>query len=350
MRRLVAALALAAAFASGPAGAAEPPPPLTRIGFGSCADQREPQPIWDAVLAYKPELFLFAGDNVYGDAPGSTDLKALRAAYAQAGVIAGFQRLRRDVPHLATWDDHDFGRNDGGADFPLKAEAKALFLEFWRDPADDPRRSREGVHSSRIVGPEGQRVQAILLDTRTFRSALRPTDERDAPGKERYLPDDDPAKTILGEAQWAWLAEELRKPAELRLILSSIQVLAEGHGWERWGNLPRERQRLLDTIRDARASGVILLSGDRHIAGLYEQAEGGPYPLVELTSSGLNKTWPNPADLQGNRTGAPYGRENFGTLDVDWWEREVRLAVRGMNGEPVRQRTVKMDALRPAGP
>lgn len=350
MRRLAAALALAAAFASGPAGAAEPPPPLTRIAFGSCADQREPQPIWDAVLAYKPELFLFAGDNVYGDAPGSTDLKALRAAYAQAGVIAGFQRLRRDVPHLATWDDHDFGRNDGGADFPLKAEAKALFLEFWRDPADDPRRSREGVHSSRIVGPEGQRVQAILLDTRTFRSALRPTDERDAPGKERYLPDDDPAKTMLGEAQWAWLAEELRKPAELRLILSSIQVLAEGHGWERWGNLPRERQRLLDTIRDARASGVILLSGDRHIAGLYEQAEGGPYPLVELTSSGLNKTWRNPADLQGNRTGAPYGRENFGTLDVDWWERELRLAVRGMNGEPVRQRTVKMDALRPAGP
>ena len=346
--RLNATLALATALAfSAPASAAEPQP-LTQIAFGSCADQREPQLIWDAVLAYRPELFLFAGDNVYGDVPNAPDLKALQAAYAQTKVIDGLQQLRREVPHLATWDDHDYGRNDGGADFPMKAEAQALFLDFWQAPADDPRRTREGVYTARTFGPAGQRVQVILLDTRSFRSTLRPTDQRNAPGKERYLPDDDPSKTVLGEAQWAWLAEELRKPAELRLILSSIQALAEGHGWERWGNLPRERQRLLDTIRDTAAAGVVLLSGDRHIAGLYEAAEGAPYPLVEITSSGINKFWPAPSDLQGNRIGGAYGRENFGTVDIDWWEREVRLAVRGMNGEVVRERRVRMDALKPA--
>ena len=134
------------------------------------------------------------------------------------------------------------------------------------------------------------------------------------------------------------------------MILSSIQALAEGHGWERWGNLPRERQRLLDTIRDTAAAGVVLLSGDRHIAGLYEATEDAPYPLVEITSSGINKTWPNPSDLQGNRIGGAYGRENFGTVDIDWWEREVRLAIRGMNGEVVRERVVRLDALRLGGP
>ncbi len=171
--RLNATLALAAALAfSAPASAAEPQP-LTRIAFGSCADQREPQPIWDAVLAYRPELFLFAGDNVYGDVPNAPDLKALQAAYAQTKVIDGLQRLRREVPHLATWDDHDFGKNDGGADFELKAQAQALFLDFWQAPADDPRRTREGVYSARTFGPEGQRVQVVLLDTRTFRSPLR---------------------------------------------------------------------------------------------------------------------------------------------------------------------------------
>jgi hypothetical protein len=82
MRRLTAVLALAAAFAVAPAASAAELP-LTRIAFGSCADQREPQPIWDAVLAYRPELFLFAGDNVYGDVPNAPDLKALQAAYAQ---------------------------------------------------------------------------------------------------------------------------------------------------------------------------------------------------------------------------------------------------------------------------
>jgi alkaline phosphatase D len=91
MRRLAAVLALAAAFAVAPAASAAELP-LTRIAFGSCADQREPQPIWDAVLAYRPELFLFAGDNVYGDVPNAPDLKALQAAYAQTKVIDGLQR------------------------------------------------------------------------------------------------------------------------------------------------------------------------------------------------------------------------------------------------------------------
>ena len=42
---------------------------MARIAFGSCANQNAPQPIWDAVLAYRPEVFLFVGDNVYGDGP-----------------------------------------------------------------------------------------------------------------------------------------------------------------------------------------------------------------------------------------------------------------------------------------
>jgi alkaline phosphatase D len=328
-----------------PAAAQPEQSPLTRIAFGSCADQELPQPIWDAVLAYRPELFIFAGDNVYGDV-SSPELAELRRAYAMAASIVGYEWVRREVPHLATWDDHDYGRNDGGADFPHKAEAQALFLDFWKVPADDPRRRREGVHSSAIFGPEGQRVQVILLDTRYFRSPLKPTDQRDAPGRERYLPDEDPAKTMLGEAQWAWLEEELRKPAELRLVVSSIQVLAEGHGWERWGNLPRERQKLFNLVARTGAEGVLFLSGDRHVGGLYATRGAVPYGFTELTASGLNKSWLGPGDLPGNRLGASYGRENFGTVDIDWWGGTVALALRGMSGEKVREASVRLADLR----
>jgi alkaline phosphatase D len=322
--------------------------PLTRIAFGSCSDQKRPQPIWDAVLAYKPELFVFAGDNVYGDV-ASPELAELREAYARAASVPGFERVRREVPHLATWDDHDYGRNDAGGDFALKTPSQTLFLDFWQVPADDPRRGREGVYTSASFGPEGMRVQVILLDTRFFRSPLRPTDERGAPGKERYLPDDDPTKTMLGEAQWAWLAGELRKPARLRLIVSSIQVLAEGHGWERWGNLPRERQRLFDLIDDTDAEGVVFLSGDRHVGALYATGEGVPYRLTEITASSINLPFPGAGDLPGNRLGAVYGRENFGTIDIDWWSGTVNLAVRGMNGEKVREVALRLADLREAG-
>src|SRR5262245_60578759 len=214
---------LMAAAAVWPASAgAQGRPPLSRIAFGSCADQAKPQPLWDAVLAFRPDLFIFAGDNVYGDF-NSPDATNLRRAYEMASGIAGYTRLRKEIPHLAVWDDHDYGVNDGGSDFAYKEIAKELFFDFWKVPAADVRRTRGGIYDSHIIGPAGMRVQVILLDVRWFRSPLKPTDQRGATGKERYLPDPDPAKTMLGVEQWAWLADELRKPAEIRLIVSSTQ-------------------------------------------------------------------------------------------------------------------------------
>ena len=320
--------------------------PLTRIAFGSCAHQAKPQPIWDAVLDYRPELFIFAGDNVYGDVT-SAAMTELREAYARAATIEGYAKVRATVPVLATWDDHDYGQNDGGADFAHKAAAKQLFLDFWQVPQHDPRRTRDGIYHAETFGPEGMRVQVVLLDTRSFRSPLRSTGEPGIPGKGPYLPDPHPAKTMLGAAQWAWLRDQLMQPAELRLIVSSVQVLAEGHGWEGWGNLPLERTKLLDLIAETAAAGVILLSGDRHVGALYQRRAGAPYGLYEITASGINMVYAANREPGPLRLGAVYGAPNFGTVDIDWWAGEVRLAVRGVNGEPVRQVTIPLADLKP---
>lgn len=251
------------------------------------------------------------------------------------------------MPHVAIWDDHDYGINDGGGSFPFRAQAKALFLDFWEVPAGDPRRQRDGLHVSWTVGDMGERLQIILLDTRSFRSDLRPTDERGAPGKERYLPDPDPTKTMLGDLQWRWLEEQLREPADLRLIVSSIQVVADGHGWESWRNLPAERERLIELIDRTGATGVVFLSGDRHLGAIYRRAGDAPYPLYELTSSSLNRPFLDAEEAGPLRLGAVYGTENFGTVEIDWWAREIELSLRALNGEVVRTVTVAMDELRP---
>ena len=185
-------------------------------------------------------------------------------------------------------------------------------------------------------------MQVILPDIRWFKSPWKISDQRGAPGKERYVPDDDPAKTMLGEAQWAWLAEELRKPAELRLVASSIQVLAEGHGWERWANFPRERARLYDTIRSAKANGVVLLSGDRHIGALYRDTPTGLYTLTEATSSGINQIFAAANEVGPNRLGPLYAEVNFGTIDVDWTAGSLVLALRGIDGTVQREATIKL--------
>ena len=350
-RRLVAATLAAPILAPSllprDARAAVPQPmrtPLSRIAFGSCCDQGDDQRIWDAVHAWRPGLMVMAGDNVYGDVR-SASMRELRAAYEAAGRNPGFARMMRELPTLATWDDHDYGRNDAGAEFPWKQASKDLFCDFWGVPADDPMRRREGIYRAMTFGPEGRRVQVILLDTRWFRSPLRRTDRRGAPGRERYLPDDDPSKTMLGEAQWEWLERQLRRPAELRLVVSSIQVLAEGHGWERWGNLPRERDRLLRLVAATQAQGVVFISGDRHLGAIYREEAGLPYPLHDVTSSGLTKAYRS--DEPGpNRIGEALGEVNFGTIEVDWGAGRASFALRDVAGVERRRLDLALPALR----
>jgi alkaline phosphatase D len=330
------------------AGCAAPSPhasgPLRRVGFASCIDQGKPQPIWDAVLADRPDLFVFGGDNVYCEMPYS--LANLRRAYAQAVESPGMSRLRREIPHLAIWDDHDYGANDGGAEFAYKAETKREFLDFWKIPAGDPRRGREGLYHAQVFGPPGQQVQVILLDTRWFRSPWKVTDQRNAPGKERYVPDADPGKTLLGEAQWRWLEAQLRTPADVRLIVSGIQVVVDGHGWERWGNFPRELERLYRLIGQARAEGVVFVSGDRHVGALYRETNAVPYPMYEMTSSGITHTWRSAAESGPNRLGELFTELHYGMVDVDWHARALRLAIMDSRGTAQRSQLIPFNELK----
>lgn len=350
---------LSAIFSVAPPAAADEPA-LERIAFGSCAKQDQPQPIWDAVVALQPQRFLFIGDNIYGD---SEDMNVLRTKYALLGAQPGFQRLKATCPVLATWDDHDYGKNDGGADYAKRRESQEVFLDFFEAPADDARRTREGVYSSEIIGPAGRRTQIILLDTRYFRSALKKTPNTAEPGEGYrgiYGPNEDPESTILGAAQWQWLEEQLKMPAELRIIASSFQVLADEHGWEMWGNFPHERRRLLQLIRDARADGVVFISGDRHLAELArlpaDHPDGVGYPLYDLTSSSLNAPSRNFTaagvrfgnELNSYRVGLTFFDVNFGTVLVNWEAKDpvVRLQVRDEKGGVVMQQRVTLSQLR----
>ncbi len=345
-RRDVLALGAAATLPARPARA-QPVAgaPLQRIGFASCIDQDLPQGVMDHLANQRFDLFLFGGDNVY--CRSSYSRERLHAAYVKAAANPGYAALRRNTPHLAVWDDNDYGPGDAGADFPFKQESKDEFLAFWQVAPDDPRRNRGGLYHAQLFGPPGQRVQVILLDTRWFRSRIERTARlQRLLGDGGYLPDSDPAKTMLGDAQWAWLEQQLRQPAQLRVIVSSVQVLAEGHRWESWANLPAERERLLRLIGTTRASGVVLLSGDRHFAALYRRSEGVAYALTELTASGVTHSWAAPTDQAGNRTGEFFTGMNYGLLSIDWAARNLRLGAHdGLGAERLGQ-TLSFDQLK----
>lgn len=346
-------------FALLPAAMAEEA--LSRIAFGSCARQERPQPIWEAVVALRPQTFIFLGDNIYGD---TEDMDILRAKYTLLGNQPGYRKLKQTCRVLATWDDHDYGANDAGADYPMRRQSQQIFLDFFGAPPDDPRRGREGVYWSDVVGPPGRRVQLLLLDTRYFRSPLKTGFVPGEPGegiRGRYLPNTDPGATVLGEAQWKWLEEQLRVPAELRLIGSSIQFVPDQHGWENWGRFPAERRRLLKLIRDTGAGGVVFLSGDRHLAEISclpaDHRDGVGYPLYDVTSSSLNQPSGNLTkaktrftnEINPYRIGLTYFEVNFGSVLIDWEPADpvLRLQVRDALGDVVLQQRVRLSELRP---
>ena len=320
---------------------------LSRIAFGSCCKQDKPQPIWDSIVAGRPELFLMIGDNIYGD---SSDMSVLKAKWDMLLAQPGYQKLKKTCPILATWDDHDYGGDDAGSEFARRAESQQLFLDVFDEPAGTPRRKQEGVYASYEYGDADHRVQVILTDTRFHRSPLKKNGRKKGePGYfGPYAENTDPGATILGEAQWKWLEAQLRKPAKVRILASSVQILPNEHHWEKWGNFPAERDRLFKLIRETRAGGVILISGDRHTAEISRDDKQVGYPLFDVTSSSLNAPGTlNKSEPNSLRTGPLYSPENFGFITINWSlpDPVISLEVRDIHGAPVETQRVRLSEL-----
>ena len=330
---------------AGPNPALSPATPLTRIAFGSCNHQNASQHMWAQIAAANPQLFLMIGDNVYGDTGWDADagLESLRRSYALQASHPEFKGFRAKFPMMATWDDHDFGLNDAGGNFPMRRWAEELFETFWG--SSEGVRGRDGVYESTITGPEGKRVQVILLDTRFFRSDLKKAPwSKDRPPLGGYVPDESPEKTVLGADQWAWLKAELAKPADLRIVVSSTQVITQAHQFEGWTNFPAERARLLETLSQREASGLVMLSGDRHAAGVYKTDFKGE-TMWELTSSSLNLAFGNDTERATQREPDParvtpfFPVENYGLVDIDWKAKTLTMTLKGNTSETLASQT-----------
>ncbi len=313
MKKLFALLPLVCVFIGGcqtsrPNTVVSSKKALTTIAFGSCSDQKRPQPLWDDIVAQKSDLWIWLGDNIYGD---SENMDTLRAKYARQKSNPTYQQLRQSTPIIGVWDDHDYGVNDGGKEYPKRKESQQVMLDFLDVPADSPLRKQEGGYSVHSYGPKGQRVKVILLDGRYFRDPLKKDGKANVP---------DPSGDMLGEAQWKWLQEQLtNSDADLHIIGSGIQVLPEEHVYEKWANFPTARQRLLDLLGKTKPKGAFLISGDRHIAEVSKVSVPGlGYDLYDITSSGLTHVSAPHEEPNRHRVGNMVAKLNYGLITIDW--------------------------------
>ena len=312
---------------------------ILTLGFGSCLHQDRSMAILKTIEKKELDLFMFIGDNVYGDQEDGELDKLIRTYKQQYNNLENFLK---NVSTEFIWDDHDFGINDGGSNYRYKDRAKELFLETWKIPPNDPRRLRDGLYFDKMIKKNGLKVHLIFLDNRSFKSEWKLTDEFNKEGKERYVKDFDPDKTILGKKQWQWLKDKLNEDSDIKIILSSLQILSLGHGWESWDKLPLERERLFNLIDESDVSNLFILSGDRHRGGFYRFKTNDNNDIHEFTSSSLNLPIPFNTEEKGPlRIGSTYRKANFGVVRI--FEDKVVMELTSNKGKVVNSLNVEIN-------
>ncbi|MEL0271672.1 MAG: alkaline phosphatase D family protein, partial [Flavobacteriaceae bacterium] len=304
------------------------PPHSSRIAFGSCNNAYASNELWDDIFLAQPEAWIWGGDIVYAD---SDDFETIEKHYRRQLENQEYRRLTESTKILATWDDHDYGMNDGGVTFSAKDKSQEAFLNFLKVEQSDSRRDQEGVYYSEQIQTEGHTIEVILLDTRYFRSDLT----KGTAGR-RYDPNYDESATMLGDAQWNWLSERLStSTADLILLVSSIQFLSSEHGYEKWQNLPHERERLISLLNQV-DQPVMVLSGDRHISE-WSVLKTENKEIIDFTSSGLTHSYENfSGEPNALRKGEVVSVPSYGLLDIDWKKGVVTGRMIG-NGNAVLQ-------------
>jgi alkaline phosphatase D len=302
--------------------------PGNTIAFGSCSRQNIANQRWYEVLQHHPAVWIWLGDNIYGD---THDMQVMKQKYEQQKAYAGYQELLNSPAEIiGTWDDHDYGVNDGGKNYSRRDESKKLALEFLEVAEDNPVWDREGLYQAYQYHFNDFSLKVILLDTRYFRDTIY----RD-PETRAYLPNE--SGDVLGEAQWSWLENEIKNSkAELNIIGSSIQVIPEEHAYEKWANFPAARKRFFNLLEKYPDKKAVLISGDRHIAEISKiDLPGLSYPLYDFTSSGLTHSWREAAvEPNRHRVSDFIVGLNFGLILIEkkgHGKLNVRFEIRGEN-------------------
>jgi len=299
------------------------------ITFGSCNKQHKPQPYWENILSHHPDVWVWLGDVVYADIQHNifpllwwpADPARLNACYSQQYNHPNYTYFRQHCPKIiGIWDDHDYGKNDGGAEYEFKEESKNIFLDFLDTPKNASQYSHPGIYSSYTFGSEGKMVKIILLDVRYFSTR------------------DD----MLGEEQWVWLEQELiHSTAQINIIGSGSQVLPSDKPLvDRWSEA--DLNRIYQIITHHKVPGVIFLSGDVHHAEiLVNNCSRLDYPIYELTSSGLTHSLYGQVKQLATlmldwvpltyRIGS-YPDKNYGVIKIDWKEKVLDMEIYSTEG------------------
>ena len=298
--------------------------PITHQSFGSCNRAGLNPEVWKAIGLQQSDVWIWLGDIVYGK---TADSKDLSQQYEIQNENPYYRELKEKVKIFGIWDDHDYGKNDGGKDYALKDVSRELLFNFLEIPDTHPARKRKGAYQAYSFGSGYQKILLILLDNRYFKEPYKNNPDP----KQRYYPN---PGLLLGESQWKWLENLLSSSdARVHLFGSGIQFLSDQHPYEKWENFPNAKARMRELILKYNVKNPVFLSGDRHIAELSKTDLTPAKSLFDFTSSGITHSY----DVLQNEIN-PYRisplivKRNFGQVFFDWNRSTIRFEITSADG------------------
>lgn len=279
---------------------------IFKIAYGSCNKQYKAQPLWKDIIAEQANLWIWLGDNIYAN---TNDEAVFEEKYAIQNSNKDYQQLKATTPIIGTWDDHDYGTNDGDKTFNASAKkiSKRKALAFLGVPKDKPVWLRDGLYQSYEYNFNKLEIRVILLDTRYFKEPI-------VKGANGYEPDE--KADLLGEDQWKWLEGELAETEDILIIGNGTQILPEDHRFEKWANYPSSRNRFLDLLEKETTKKIVLLSGDRHIGEISKLTLSNK-TIYEVTSSGLTHSYETVGnETNRHRVGNITSTLNYGLIEI----------------------------------
>lgn len=245
---------------------------------------------WLDLLSHRPQALFMIGDNVYVDLKTKNITPSvLWERYAETRNRLEVFRSKKLTPVFATWDDHDFGKNNGGKEFNYAKEAREVFEDFF------PQKTNKFIFSK---GPglarafRFSRQTFLLLDNRSFRSLRNISDKK---------------QSHFGAEQEHWIDKIIKQAKGPVWLISGDQFFGGYHKFESYqGNHPAAFRRFLRRLKRT-GKVVVFVSGDRHLTELMRIPKKHlGYTTYELTSSGVHssvfpgslKRNPNPLDIE----------------------------------------------------
>ncbi|MBX3593743.1 alkaline phosphatase D family protein [Sphingomonas sp.] len=293
----------------------------------------------DYFYEYRNGTYPDRGETIDGRFPlpasEAISLADYRLRYASYRSDPDLQALHAAVPLIASWDDHESANDswEGGAENhdPATEGAwstrKAAAMQAWREwmPVSDAPWEAYSIGTLATLFRTETRLLARSRQP-SFQSLAMAADPGQAIRAFRDGSWRDPAMTMMGSAQEAWIADEMARSvragvrwqlAGVGTVMGAMKAPGIAASWlkpdasalaqarvkaavllgslglplnpDNWGGYPAARERFLDAAQRANAN-LIVLSGDSHNGWAFDLANRGMPAGVEFAGHAVTST------------------------------------------------------------